>query len=66
MSVHNLKFIESYFATTEEEAENFVVEIKESQGYNVVAHSITKKVKKDNEYYIVKITKEYNQEKDLV
>ena len=60
-----LKDIESYFTDTEQSAEDLVARVKESGGYEVIAHSITKKVKKESEYYIVKITKEYNQEKDL-
>jgi hypothetical protein len=61
-----LKFIESYLVQTEQEADQLVLDQKDSISYTVVAHTITKKVKKEVEYYVVKITKEYNDEKSIV
>jgi hypothetical protein len=66
MAAINLKFIETYLTNSEDEAEQLVLDIKKSNGYTVIAHTITKKVKKEMEYYIVKITKEYNSEKELL
>ena len=65
MSVVDLKSIDTYFVTTEEEAEQLVVSIKESGLYSVISHTITKKTKKEFEYYVVKVTKEFNTEKNL-
>lgn len=66
MAAANLKFIETYLTNSEDEAEQLVLDIKKSNGYIVTAHTITKKVKKELEYYIVKITKEFNTEKELL
>lgn len=62
----NLKTVNTYFVETEDEAETLVSEIKSDSSYTVIGYSITKKVKKEFEYHIVKIVLEYNEEKDIV
>ena len=37
-----------------------------SGNYEVISHSTNKKIKKTVEYYVVKIIKEYNKQKDLI
>jgi hypothetical protein len=61
-----LKTIDYILTGTEEEAESMVASIKSSSSYTVTGYSITKKVKKDSEYFILKITKEFATEKDIV
>ncbi len=62
----NLKTVSTYFAETEDEAEALVGEIKSDSSYTVVGYTITKKVKKEFEYYVVKVVLEYTEEKDIV
>jgi hypothetical protein len=62
----NLKNVNTYWVETEDAAEELVSEIKSDSSYTVVGYTITKKVKKEFEYYIVKVVLEYNEEKDIV
>ena len=62
----NLKNVNTYWVETEDAAEELVSEIKSDSSYAVVGYTITKKVKKEFEYYIVKVVLEYNEEKDIV
>jgi hypothetical protein len=55
-----------YFATTQLEAEGIVSSAKKEHGSYIKNHSITKKTKKDVEYYIVSVTVEFYKDKDLV
>jgi hypothetical protein len=62
----NLKNVNTYWVETEDAAEELVSEIKSDSSYTVIGYTITKKVKKEFEYYIVKVVLEYNEEKDIV
>jgi hypothetical protein len=62
----NLKNVNTYFVETEDEAESLVASIKSDSSYTLVGYTITKKVKKEFEYYIVKVVLEYNEEKDII
>jgi uncharacterized membrane protein len=62
----SLKNVNTYWVETEDAAEELVSEIKSDSSYTVVGYTITKKVKKEFEYYIVKVVLEYNEEKDIV
>lgn len=62
----NLKTVSTYFVETEDSAEALVSDIKNNSGYTVIGYTITKKVKKEFEYYVVKVVLEYNEEKDIV
>lgn len=62
----NLKNVNTYFVETEDAAEALVSDIKSDSSYTVVGYAITKKVKKEFEYYIVKVVLEYNEEKDII
>lgn len=55
-----------YFATTQKEAEELLKNVKQEFGSYIKSHTITKKQKKDYEYFIVTITLEYYKDKDLV
>jgi hypothetical protein len=55
-----------FFATTLLEAEALVSDLKKEHGSNIKQHSITKKVKKDIEFYIVSVSIEYYKVNDLV
>ena len=66
MSAIKLKFIETYLVQTEQDADQLVLDEKDSIAYTVIAHTVTKKIKKEVEYYIVKITKEYSDEKTII
>lgn len=62
----NLKNVNTYWVEAEDAAEELVSEIKSDSSYTVIGYTITKKVKKEFEYYIVKVVLEYNEEKDIV
>lgn len=62
----NLKNVNTYFVETEDGAEALVAEIKSDSTYTVTGYTITKKVKKEFEYYVVKVVLEYNEEKDIL
>ena len=62
----NLKNVNTYFVETESEAEALVADIKSNSTYTVTGYTITKKVKKEFEYYVVKVVLEYNEEKDIL
>jgi hypothetical protein len=55
-----------YFATTQSEAESLVEQQKQQHGDYIKSHSITRKTKKDVEYFIVQVAVEYYKDKDLV
>lgn len=55
-----------YFATTQKEAEALVSEQKQKHGSYIKSHTITKKTKKEVDYFIVTISIEYYKDKDLV
>jgi hypothetical protein len=64
-----LKVIEEYLTFNEGEAEGLIESVKQNApkgGYEVVGYTTIKKNKKNVEYYIVKITKEFALEKELV
>jgi len=61
--------VEEYLTFEENEAEGLIEFVKEQSlvgGYEVVGYTTVKKSKKDVEYYLVKIIKEYAKEKELV
>lgn len=62
----NLKNVNTYLVETEDEAEALVSDIKSNSSYTVTGYTITKKVKKEFEYYVVKVVLEYNEEKDVI
>ncbi|TWG49469.1 hypothetical protein [Bacillus subtilis] len=55
-----------YFADTKVSAEAIVDQQKAEHGEYLKSHTITKKTKKEVEYYIVLVTVEYYKDKDLV
>lgn len=55
-----------FFATTELEAQSLINQIKQEHGSHIKNSSITKKTKKEVEYYIVSVTIEFYRDKDLV
>jgi hypothetical protein len=66
---NQLKVIEEYLTFDEGEAEGLIESVKEQAprgGYEVIGYTTAKKNKKNVEYYIVKIVKEYAREKELV
>jgi hypothetical protein len=67
--MYQLKVTEEFLTLDEDQAEGLVQAAKEAgptKGYEVVGYSTSKKTKKASEYYIVKIIKEFNKEKDLI
>lgn len=62
----NLKTVNTYLVETEDQAETLISQIKNDSSYTVTGYTITKKVKKEFEYYVVKAVLEYNEEKDIV
>ena len=57
-----LKRTEEYRVETEQEAENFIRDTKEAaneKGYELISYSATHKVKKDDDYYLLKLVKSY-------
>jgi len=62
----NLKNVNTYLVETEDEAEALVADVKSNSSYTVTGYTITKKVKKEFEYYVVKVVLEYNEEKDVI
>lgn len=56
---------ERYFVSTEEKAEDLVQSIKEANIGNVKRSSIDKKVKKEEEYFIVTVVLTHAIEKEL-
>jgi hypothetical protein len=66
--VNTLKITEEYLTFEEDQAEGFVQTVKDESAmgkFDLVGYSINKKTKKDLDYFIVKIVKEFNREKDL-
>jgi hypothetical protein len=64
-----LKITEEYLVFSELEVEQLLDSFKEQaneHNYEIIGYSSTKKNKKNLEYYIVKIVKEFVREKDLV
>jgi hypothetical protein len=63
-----LKITEEYLTFDEGEAEDLIEQAKSQAGaaYELIGHSTSKKSKKNIEYFLVKIIKEYVKEKDLV
>jgi hypothetical protein len=57
---------EKFLTTTEIEAESIVTEKKEEHGSLIVQHTITKKQKKEQEFFLVSITVEYYKVPDLI
>lgn len=55
-----------FFATTQSQAETLVDEMKSEHGSYIKNHSITKKTKKEVDYFIVSVTVEFYKDKDLV
>ncbi|WP_353856837.1 hypothetical protein [Bacillus sp. Bos-x628] len=55
-----------YFSTAEAEAEAIIDQQKQEHGDYIKSHSITRKIKKDVEYFIIQVTVEYYKDKDLV
>lgn len=67
--MHQLRITEEFLTLDENQAEGLVQQAKDggpTRGYEVVGYSTTKKSKKNNDYYLVKIIKEFNREKDLI
>jgi len=67
--MYQLKVTEEFLTLDEDQAEGLVQQAKDgapTKGYEVVGYSTSKKSKKTNDYYLVKIIKEYNKEKDLI
>lgn len=67
--MYQLKVTEEFLTLDENQAEGLVQAAKEAaatKGYEVVGYSTSKKSKKTNDYYLVKIIKEFNKEKDLI
>ena len=67
--MYQLRTTEEFLTLDEDQAEGLVQQVKDeaaTKGYEVVGYSTTKKSKKANDYYIVKIIKEFNKEKDLI
>lgn len=57
-----LKRTEEYCVETEQEAEDFIRDTKEAaneKGYELISYSATHKVKKDDDYYLLKLIKSY-------
>lgn len=64
-----LKITEEYLTLDEAEAEELVESMKRGNGsnaYELIGYSTIKKSKKNVEYYLIRITKEYSKEKDLI
>jgi len=63
-----LKITEEYLTFDEAEAEDLIEQAKSQAGvaYELVGHSTSKKSKKNVEYFLVRIIKEYAKEKDLI
>ena len=61
-----LTVTEKIFATTLMEAEGIVREAKQTYGQSIKQHIITKRQKKDIEYFIVTISVEHCKASDLV
>ena len=64
-----LRFTEEYLVFEEDAAKQLIEQMKKESGsgnYEVISHSTNKKIKKTVEYYVVKIIKEYNKQKDLI
>jgi hypothetical protein len=66
MSRYLLKVEELYRADMEGEADALIEEMKKDSSFELVNFSSTKKVTKDDEYYLVKIKKIFNNEKKPV
>nr|DAE78279.1 MAG TPA: hypothetical protein [Caudoviricetes sp.] len=57
-----LKRTEEYRSETEQETENFIQDTKDAaneKGYELISYSATHKVKKDDDYYLLKLVKSY-------
>lgn len=57
-----LKRTEEYRVETEQEAENFIRDAKSAaneKGYELISYSATHKVKKDDDWVLVKLIKTY-------
>lgn len=57
-----LKRTEEYRVETEQEAENFIRDTKNAaneKGYELISYSATHKVKKDDDWVLVKLIKTY-------
>lgn len=68
-AINNLKTTEEYLTYDEGRAELIIKDLKDQadNGHYILSNwSINKKMKKDLEYYIVKVVKEFAKEKDLV
>lgn len=64
-----LRRTEEFIMFDEAQAEALIESMREdafSEGYELIGYSTTKKSKKNVEYYIVKIVKEFAKEKELV
>ena len=61
-----IKNTNQYFCETENEAEELVLKVKGENGDQVIRTNIEKKTKKEMEYFIVTITVQYFQVKDLL
>jgi hypothetical protein len=57
---------ERYLTTTELEAQSLVSQMRQEHGNYVKSHSITRRMKKDVEFFVVNITIEFYKINDLV
>lgn len=64
MSRYLLKVEELYRCDTEAEAEMLVSDMKTDPTFELVGYANTRKVTKNDEYFVVKIKKLYNNEKN--
>ena len=57
-----MKMVEEYRVETEEQAKELIQQVKNQEidgGYELTSYTSTHKVKKDDDYYIVKLTKQW-------
>ena len=57
-----MKMVEEYRVETEEQAKALIEQVKNQEadgGYELVSYTSTHKIKRDDEYYIVKVTKQW-------
>lgn len=64
MSRYLLKVDETYRVDLEDEVNVLIEEMKEDSSFELIGYGSTKKTTKDDEYFVVKIKKQYNNEKN--
>lgn len=66
MSRYLLKVDETYRVDSQGEADVLIEEMKDDNSFELTGYTNTRKVTKEDEYFVVKIKKLYNSEKNPV